>query len=129
MGRADAGVGRHRGHVGGQSDENTRAPRARAGRRDIDHGRHFRGVKRLDDLFGGFEQAAGGVELNDEALVVLRRSFVNGAGDIALGGRADGAIDFNQPHLRSLCHRCAQKQSRHGDEMPTLHKSPNLTGS
>ena len=42
------------------------------GRRHINDGRHLRGVKLLDDLLGGIEQAARGVELDDQALRRLR---------------------------------------------------------
>ena len=52
---------------------------------------------------------------------------VNRTGNVAGGGRADGAINFNQPHLRGLNRRRAQSQSGHRDEMPMLHNFRELT--
>ena len=42
------------------------------------------------------------------------------AGNVTGRGRADGAVNFNQPHLGRVRRR-AQKQSRHYNETPTLH--------
>ena len=40
--------------------------------------------------------------VDDEALVALSRGGVNRAGDVAGGGRADGAVDFDQANVTRL---------------------------
>ena len=75
---------------------------------------NFGCVKSLDDVLGGFEQAAGRIELDDEALVVLCRRDFRCAGDVAGRGRADGPVNFDQPDLRGLGDQ-AEKHTKNRD--------------
>ena len=76
-----------------------------------------------DDVVHGIGQTAGSVQFDDEALVVLIGGEVKRAGDIIGRGRADGAVNFDQPHLRSV-DRHAEEDSDHRDEAPVPHKFP-----
>jgi hypothetical protein len=92
-----------------------------ARRRDVDNRRNFRGVKCFDDFFCGLQQTAGRVQLNDEAFVVLSGGDVERAGNIIGRGRADGAVNFDQPNLGGI-RRQPEEQSQNRDENPTRHK-------
>ena len=67
MGRADVGGRRHRRHVGGQRDHGARRCAPGALGRDVHHHRNLGVENRLDDVAGGTEQSAGGIQLDDEA--------------------------------------------------------------
>ena len=83
---------------------------------DIHDRRDLRSVELLDNLLGGIERAARGVELDDQAGVVALGGDINGAGDVAGGGRADGAVDLDQADIRrSQTRRGPAGQRRHQD--------------
>jgi hypothetical protein len=100
MRSANSRVRRHRGYVGGHRDKRARAARARSGRGNVNDRRHGRSVEFPDDVPGRIEQAAGRVELDDEADVLARGSDVNRPGNVAGGGGANRAVDFNQSNPR-----------------------------
>jgi len=114
-----------RGHcrnVRSQSDVTTGASGHGAFRGYINHRRHGRGIKVRDDVIHGNHQTARGIQLDDEAFVVLAGGDVERAGDVVGGGRADGTVNFYQPHLRGLQHEClCRGKKNQGDEDPTLH--------
>jgi len=75
-----------------ERDEDPRraGPRARGGH--VDDDRHAGIHDALDDRAGRFEQAAGGVEDEDEALGAVPLGPLDGADDVLLGHRADDLV-------------------------------------
>ena len=90
---------RHRRDAGGNGNETARTGRSRSRRRDIDYHRHRRSQKTLYDRLRRIEQAARGVELNDEALRVLPARFLDASRNVTRRCRANSSIDFDEGNL------------------------------
>jgi hypothetical protein len=100
MRRAGVGSGSHGGNIGGFQNEKSGRTGAAAGGRDIKNDRNLRCRNLLDDLAGGFDQAAGGIDFDQQGLVVAAPGFVDGAGDVFLSDGLNGVIDDDLEDLR-----------------------------
>ena len=47
----------------------------------------------VDDVAGGFDEASGGIDLDQYSLIVAALGFVDGAGDVFLGDGLNGVVD------------------------------------
>ncbi len=124
VGRADVGARRHRGHVGGQCDEDAGRARARARRRHVhDHG-HRAPEDRLHDLPHRGVEAARRVHPEDHGLGATLRGLVQRAVHEAGDDRVDHAPHVHEVHggLRRRAPRSAQRQGERepGAEDPRL---------
>ena len=77
MGCADSRPGRHRGDICGDGDERSGRSGGGARRRHINDHRHGRVEQRFDDLLGGSEQSARGIELDNEGRGVIGGGLLN----------------------------------------------------
>ena len=68
-------------------------------RADIHHRRLGIRVQLLDDLPCGIQQAAGGVELDNQALIMLGGGLVNGPRNLHRRRRPDCTVYFDQADL------------------------------
>ena len=74
----------------------------------------------MDDFRSGIQQTSGGIELNDEAFVVLGSRGIHRPGNVTGCGRADGTVNFDQTDLRGVkCH--AEEQPKNRDEAKAFH--------
>jgi hypothetical protein len=92
---ADRGAGRHRGDVGGQSDDRAGRGRARPLRRHVHDDGHARVQERLDDVAHRRVEPAGRVELDQERLVPFALGEVEGVADVVGDHRRDDAVDLD----------------------------------
>ncbi len=93
MRRAGVGSGSHGCDVGGFEDEDSGGTGAAAAGRDVDDDRNLRIRDLLDDVAGGFDEASGGIDLDQYSLIVAALGFVDGAGDVFLGDGLNGVVD------------------------------------
>ena len=115
MRRAEAGIGGHGGHVRREGDEHAGAAGKRALGGNIDDHGDRGGVKIFDDLFGGIEQAARGIQPDDEAFVALVGSRFEGAVDVSGSGGSDSPVNLDQADLSGAGRPAEeQPQNQHG---------------
>ncbi len=112
MGGSGIGAIGHGGDVGGLEDEESGGGGAGAAGRDEDDDGDRRRFDFGDDLAGGVEQAAGGVELDEQGGGVTRCGGVDGAGDALGGDGLDGAVDAQAQDLRGGRKGCDEQQKR-----------------
>ena len=133
MGGTDAGARRHGRDIGRHGNKATGASRACSGRVNIDNRGDGRGIKRFDDLFGGIEQAARRIELDNQADVVVLCGKTNGALDIGRGDRADSAgngydsrLAFPVQRIRTVVQRAGQASQGRGRVSRRPSETPDI---
>ena len=112
MGGSGIGAVGHGGDVGGLEDEESGGGGAGSAGRDEDDDRDGGGFDFGDDLAGGVEQSAGGVEFDEQGSGVTRLGGVDGAGDALGGDGLDGAVDVKAQDLRGGRKGCEEQQKR-----------------
>ena len=93
MRRAGVGSGSHGRDVGGFEDEDSSRTGAAAAGRYVEDDRDLRIRDLLDDVASGFDEASGGIDLDQYCLIVAALGFVDGAGDVFLGDGLNGVVD------------------------------------
>lgn len=98
--RADVGPRRHRGDVGGEGDEGTRGRGPPPFRCHVHDDRHLRVEQRLDDVPGGREGPARGVQLHEQRGVVAGLGRLHRSGELLRHHRRDLAVDGDHQDRR-----------------------------
>src|SRR4030095_7647549 len=96
MGGANCGGRGHRRDTGCNGDETTRACRSGARWSDINDDRDRRAEKALHNLLRRIQQTAWCIELNDQALGILRSGLLNAAGNVTRRRGANRSVDINE---------------------------------
>ncbi len=124
MGGSGIGAIGHGGDVGGLEDEESGGGGAGAAGRheddDGDGGRFDFG----DDFAGGVEQAAGGIDLDQQSGGVTRPGGIDGARDPFGGDGLDGAVDVEAQDLRGGREGSDEQQKRGEERAIAFHGKP-----
>ena len=107
MRSADRSGRRHCRDTGRQRDETPCAGRCRAGRRDVNHDGNWRPEEALHNFLRRIEQTARRIQLNHQALHILRFGFFDASGNVTRCRRPDRAVDADKANfLRGEHGRC-----------------------
>ena len=99
MGRTGVGPGSHGRDVRAFQDEEPGRRCPAAAGRDVNDYRNRRGQNFLDDVAGGFQQAAGRIQLDQQRLVFVAIGLGQSAFDVLLGDGMNGVVDDNLQHF------------------------------
>jgi hypothetical protein len=90
-----AGIGSwgHGGDVGGFEDEDSGGTCAAAAGRDVENHGDRRAGNLLDYLARGFDEASGGIHLDQYGLIAAALGLVDGARDVFLADGLNGVIE------------------------------------
>src|SRR5262245_6773102 len=110
MRRADRSGRRHCRDMGCQRNETACAGRGRAGGRDVNDYDNGRSEKALYNFLSRIEQTAWRVELNHQALHILRLCLFDAPGNVTRRRGPDRAVDVDKTNFlrgKSFRRRCA----------------------
>ena len=130
MSRAGVGSGRHGRNVGAFENEKSGGRGPASAGRDVDDYGHRRGQDFFDDVAGGFKQAAGSVDLDEQGVIFVAFCFGDGAANVFIGDGMDRVVHDDLQYFggRSGAQDEQQQSGQKGGEKCAKRKTVSSIG-